>query len=90
MTEPTDTDGTLAHHLAKLAVTADDLSSMLNRAHENGEIHPEALTKSEHLSTSLKDAIDALTRHEHLAMSSDDVWKALTVKHTGSGDGTLT
>ncbi len=89
MTEPTHTDGTLAHHLAKLAATADDLSLTLNRPHENSEIHPEALAKSEHLSTSLKDVIHALTQHEHLAMSSDDVWKALTVKHTEGGDGTL-
>ncbi len=89
MTEPIDTDGTLSHHLGRLAATADDLSSILNRAHENGEIHPEALAKSEHLSTSLKDVIHALTQHEHLAMSSDDVWKALTVKHAKRGDGTL-
>ncbi len=90
MTEPAVENGTLAHHLAHLAATADDLSAFLNRPHEEGEIHPDALAKSEQLSTSLKDVIHALTHHEHLAMSSDDVWKALTVKHQEGGDGTLT
>ncbi len=90
MTEHAAEDGTLAHHLTHLAATADDVIEFLSQPHEHAEIHPEALAKSEHLATSLRDIIDALLHHEHLAMSSDDVWKALTVKHTGSGDGTLT
>lgn len=89
MTEPAVEDGTLAHHLARLAATADDLSAFLTQSHEEGGIHPEALAKAEHLSTSLKDVILSLTHHEHLAMSSDDVWKALTVKHQERCDGTL-
>ncbi len=87
MTEPTADDGTLAHHLTHLAATADDILSMVNRAHDGGEIHPEALAKSEHLATSLKDVIAALTHNEHLKMSGDDVWKTLTRKHDdGSGE----
>jgi len=89
MTEPAATDDTLAKHLSHVAATADDLTAMLNRPHELGEIHPEALEKSEHLATSLKAVIHALTEHEHLAMSSDDVWKALTVKHRDHGDESL-
>ncbi len=81
--------GTLANHLAHLAATADDVAALINRPHDEGEIHPEALGKAEHLSTSLKDIIHALMHHEHLAMSSDDVWKALTVKHRDHRDGEL-
>ena len=81
-------EGTLAHHLAYLAATADDVSGYLNQPH-GGEIHPEALAKSEHLATSIKDVIHALTEHEHLAMTKDDVWKALTVKHNTRSDGAV-
>ena len=81
-------DGTLAHHLEHLAASADDLSAMLTRSHDDaGDIHPEALPAAEKLSTSLKDIIHALTHHEHLAMSSDDVWKTLSVKHTDHDHG---
>ncbi len=90
MTDPEAEDGTLAHHLTHLAASADDLAHLLTVAHEDREIHPEAMGKSEHLATSLKAVIDALIHHEHLAMSSDDVWKALTSKHGESHDGTLT
>ncbi len=90
MTNPEADDGTLAHHLSHLAATADDLAALLGRRHEEGEIHPEALAQSEHLSTSLKDVIHALTQHEHLAMTGDDVWKALSVKHVKHTDGTMT
>jgi hypothetical protein len=90
MTEPATSDGTLAHHLSHLAATADDLAALLSRPHEEGEIHPEALAESEHLSTSLKDVIHALTKHEHLAMTGDDVWRALSVKHVDHTDGTVT
>jgi hypothetical protein len=80
----------LAHHLSHLAADADDVEAFLTRAHdEGGDIHPEALGKSERLATSLRDVIHALTEHEHLAMGSDDVWKGLTVKHSGNGDGTI-
>ena len=82
-------EDTLAHHLAYLAATADDVSGYLKQT-PGEEIHPEALAKSEHLSTSIKDVIHALTQHEHLAMSKDDVWKALTVKHNARNDGTIT
>ena len=78
---PAAEDGTLAHHLEHLAASVDDVVAMLNRHHEEGEIHPEALPKAEHVSASLKEVIHALTHHEHLAMTSDDVWKALTIKH---------
>lgn len=78
--------GTLAHHLEHLAATADDVAAMLNRPHAEGEIHPEALGKAEHLSTSIKDIIHALTHHEHLAMTRDDVWKALTIGHRDHKD----
>ncbi|MEZ5225152.1 MAG: hypothetical protein R2710_00355 [Acidimicrobiales bacterium] len=86
MTDPANEDGTLAHHLTQLAASADDLSAFLSQEH-HGDIHPEALAKSEHLSTSLKEVIHALTEHEHLAMSADDVWKMLTVKHNESHPG---
>ena len=89
MTEPTAEEGTLANHLSHLAATADDVITYLSRPHEEAEIHPEALAKSEHLATSLKEVIAALTHHEHLAMTSDDVWKTLTVKHRAAEDGTL-
>ncbi len=90
MTDPSAEDGTLAHHLTKLAASADDLSAFLSRPHD-GDIHPEALAKSEHLSTSLKEVIKALTEHEHLAMSADDIWKMLGVKHSDNHiDGSIT
>lgn len=74
--------GTLARHLEHLAADAGDLAAMINVSHsEGGDIHPEALRKSERLQTSLRDVIHELTHHEHLAMSADDVWAALTVKH---------
>lgn len=79
-------DGTLAHHLTHLAANADDVVSFLNRSHEEGEIHPEALAKSEHLATSLKEVVHALSHHEHLAMDSDDVWRALTRDHKARTD----
>lgn len=43
MTESQAEDGTLAHHLTRLAVSADDLAQFLSRSHESAEIHPEAL-----------------------------------------------
>ena len=89
MSDPSVEDGSLAHHLAHLAATADDVAAFLNRDHETSEIHPETLKKSEHLVASLRDVIYALTHNEHLAMTSDDVWKALTLKHKGQGDGTV-
>jgi hypothetical protein len=83
--------GTLAHHLGHLAADADDVAEMLTRSHEEGgDIHPEALAKSQRLSTSLRDVIHALTEHDHLAMSSDDVWKMLTRKHQEHDDGPIT
>ena len=90
MNEPAPEDGTLAHHLTHLAATADDVIEFLSTPHDHAEIHPEALAKSAHLATSLRDVIDALLHHEHLAMTSDDVWKTLTVKHRAADDGTLT
>jgi len=84
MSDPVD-DDTLAHHLEHLAMSADDVASFLTRQHEEGEIHPEPLAKSEHLATSLRAVIHALRHHEHLAMSADDVWKTLTVKHKEHG-----
>ncbi|MDH3752895.1 MAG: hypothetical protein OEU32_03395 [Acidimicrobiia bacterium] len=88
-TEPSP--GTLADHLEHLAVDADDIVAMLTRAHdEHGDIHPEALGKSEQLSTSLREVIHALTHHEHLAMSADDVWRALSLKHADHDDSTIT
>ncbi len=89
MKEPEAEDGTLAHHLTHLAASSDDLAEFLGRSHEAAEIHPEALVKSERLSTSLKEVIHALTHHDHLAMTSDDVWKALTIKHEEGDDGAL-
>lgn len=89
MSDPNTEEGTLAHHLTHLAATADDVAAFLGREHESSEIHPEALAKSEHLVTSLKEVIHALTHHEHLAMTQDDVWQALSVKHQGRSDGAL-
>jgi len=80
MADQADND-TLAHHLEHLAISADDLTSLLTRHHEEGEIHPAPLARSEHLATSLRAVIHALRHHEHLAMSGDDVWKALTIQH---------
>ncbi len=88
--QPQPEPSTLAHHLTHVAASADDLVQLLNLPHPEGGIHPEALAASEHLATSLRDVVHALTHHEHLTMSSDDVWKALTLKHTGSDDGTIT
>ena len=62
MTDQNHEDGTLAHHLAYLAATADDVAGYLNEP-RGGEIHPEALAQSEHLATSIKDVIHALTQH---------------------------
>ena len=82
--------GSLAHHLGYLAADADDIKAFLTRSHhQDGDIHPEALGKSERLATSLRNIIDALIHHEHLAMDSDDVWKMLTVKHSEDHDGTV-
>lgn len=79
---PESEPGTLAHHLEHLSADAEDVAAMLTAKHaEDGDIHPEALAKSERLSTSLKDVIHALTHHEHLAMGSDDVWTGLTRDH---------
>ncbi len=89
MSDPTAQEETLAQHLAHLAATADDVAAFLNREHENTEIHPEALAKSEHLVAGLKDVIQALTHNEHLVMTGDDVWKALTVKHRERSDGSM-
>jgi hypothetical protein len=73
---------TLAEHLGHLAADADDLTAMLTRSHdEGGDIHPEALGRSERLATSLREVIKALGEHEHLAMGADDVWAMLTRKH---------
>lgn len=88
-TEDPSDEGTLARHLEHLAATADDVAAMLSRPHPEAEIRPEALAKSEQLSTSLKEVIYALTHLEHLAMTGDDVWKALTIKHEKGGDRTL-
>ncbi len=90
MTEPAAEDGTLATHLSHLAATADDVITFLSQPHEEAEINPVALAKSEHLATSLREVIDALRHHDHLAMTSDDVWKTLTMKHQAAEDGTLT
>jgi len=69
---------------------AEDIEALLTRAHtEGGDVHPEALGKSERLATSLRDVIHALTEHEHLAMGADDVWKTLTVKHSRNSDNTI-
>ena len=86
---PTPEAGTLANHLEHLAVEVDDVIALLNRQHEEGEIHPEALPRVEHVSTSLRDVIHALTHHDHLAMTGDDVWTALTLKHKKQTDGTV-
>lgn len=86
-------EGTMAHHLEHLAVTAEDVVAFLTRPHDEGEIHPEALPKAEHLALGLREVIDAIRHHdhlEHLAVSSDDVWKMLTVKHKDHTDGTIT
>jgi hypothetical protein len=89
---PTDDEqDTLAHHLGHLAADADDVAAFLTRAHdEGGDIHPEALSASQRLSTSLREVIEALTHHEHLAMSADDVWAVLTRKHREHDDGPIT
>ena len=69
---------------------AEDIEALLTRAHtEGGDVHPEALGKSERHATSLRDVIHALTEHEHLAMGADDVWKGLTIKHSGKNDGSI-
>lgn len=82
-------EGTLANHLEHLAADADDLSELLSRSHESaGDIHPDALGRSEKLATNLRAVIDALGKHEHLAMGADDVWAMLTREHR-SGSGTL-
>lgn len=79
---------TLASHLEHLAADADDIVAMLTRQHnEEGDIHPEALAKSERLQTSLREVISALTHHERLAMKADDVWAALSVKHAEHDTG---
>lgn len=90
MTKETEPDS-LAHHLGHLAADADDLAEFLTREHNaSGDIHPEALGKSERLATSLRDIIHALTKHEHLAMGPDDVWRALNVKHGKHDGGAIT
>ena len=82
--------GSLALHLGHLAADAEDLEAMLTRHHdEGGDIHPEALGKSQRLATSLRDVIRALTEHEHLAMGADDIWTALTVEHESHDPGTI-
>lgn len=79
---------TLAHHLGHLAADADDVTAMLTSQHaDGGDIHPEAMHKSERLQASLHDVINALTHHDHLAMDADDVWATLSRKHhDNSGD----
>ena len=88
--EPTQVDGTLAHHLTQLASTADSLKLRLAEPRPGDEIHPEALGEAAHLSTSLREVIHALTHHEHLAMGIDDVWKLLSTKHRKHADGEFT
>lgn len=91
--EHTDDEEALTAHLSQLAMTADDVVSMLTRHHNEDEIHPEALPKAEHLAASIQDVVQALRdmrHHEPLAMTSEDVWRALTVKHKDHSDGTIT
>ena len=86
-------EDTLADHLEHLAMTADDVASFMQRAHEEGEIHPEALPKAEKLPLSIREVIHAILHHphlEHLAMDREDVWKQLTLKHSDHDDGTIT
>ena len=86
-----DEPETLAHHLGHLAADADDVVAFLTRSHEEGgDIHPEALSASQRLSTSLREVIHALTHHEHLAMRADDVWAMLTRRHEEHEDGPIT
>ncbi|CCM65644.1 MULTISPECIES: hypothetical protein [Candidatus Neomicrothrix] len=86
--QPGGTDQeTLAHHLGHLAADADDVMAMLTAHHaEGGDLHQDALAKTERLQSSLHDVIHALTRHEHLAMGSDDVWAMLSRKHDPKSD----
>ncbi|NNF53938.1 MAG: hypothetical protein HKN03_05785 [Acidimicrobiales bacterium] len=79
---------TLASHLEHLAADADDIVAMLTVDHDQeGDIHPEALAKSERLQTSLREVIRALTHHDRLAMKADDVWAVLSVKHEDHDSG---
>ena len=89
--QSTDTDQeTLAHHLGHLAADADDVMALLAAQHaEGGELHPEALAKTERLQSSLHDVIHALTHHEHLAMGADDVWGVLSRRHDAKADGPI-
>jgi len=87
---PTQTDGTLAHHLAQLASTADSLEARLAEPSSDSAIHPEALGEAAKLSTSLGAIVHALTHHEHLAMGVDDVWKLLTIEHRSHDNGEFT
>ena len=74
-------------------MTADDVANFIQRAHDEGEIHPEALPKAEKLPLSLRELVQTILHHphlEHLAMNRDDVWKELTLKHRDHDDGTIT
>lgn len=92
MTDKTPIEDTLPHHLEHLAMTADDVVAMVTRAHDEGEIHPQALAKSEKLAAGLREVIDRLLHHDEggLAAEPSDVWKMLTAKHRESEDGTIT
>ena len=91
MTDTTPAEGSLPHHLEHLAMTADDVVAMITRSHEEGEIHPDTLVKTEKLAVGLRDVIHALMHHEKvLAATSDDVWRMLSQKHGVSDSGTVT
>lgn len=57
--QPGGTDQeTLAHHLGHLAADADDVMAMLTAHHaEGGDLHQDALAKTERLQSSLHDVI---------------------------------
>lgn len=80
----------LVHHLTYLAADAEAIHDFLTQAHdEEGDIHPEALGRSERLATSLTEVIAALGKHEPLATKADDVWRVLTIGHEKRGSGSF-
>lgn len=92
MTDKTPAEDSLPHHLEHLAMTADDIAAMVNRAHDEGEINQEALAKSEKLAAGLREVVETLLNQEGdgLAAEPSDVWRMLTAKHRQSDDGTIT
>jgi len=92
MTDDSPAEHTLPHHLEHLAMTADDIVALVTRAHQEGEIHPEVLAKSEKLAVGLREVVNELVHRDEsgLAAQPSDVWKMLTAKHRGSEDGTIT